>query len=486
MKILMVAFLLLNLSCLKDKVPTNYPNNFPENVGLIIGTNCSTTGCHTTQSSNAAGGISMSSWDELMLGGNNNNAIVIPYSPDQSTLFYAINTDENIGPTLFPTMPVNAPALSKEQVMTVYNWIMEGAPNSQGEVKFSENENRSMVYVLNAQCNKISVIDESTGLIMRYVSIGTNEDGMAEVIKVSPDKSYYYTLHQSGKLQKFDALSNSKIGQVNLVAGFWRSMSITSDSKIGVLTDWSGNSNLAGGKIALVDLISMSLINLLDAPEDSIYFPYGIAINDLTKTIYSSCQTGNFIYKIDFSNFFEPIFTKIPLNPSEYISFTSSPYRPGQIILKEDKYYVLCENSNEVRIFSSASDELLEVLEVGESPQSLIVSDKHNVIAVACMEDQLSFEKVKGSIVFFDLNTNDELTRIYSGYQPKAMVVDQSGDQLYIVNRNADMFSPDKPHHYSGCEGNNGYLTIVNLQTKKIQTDYKVELNVNPFSIDLR
>lgn len=486
MKILMVAFLLLSLSCLKDKLPTNYTNNFPEKVGHIIGTNCSTTGCHTTQSSDAAGGISMSSWDELMEGGNNHNTIVIPYSPDQSTLFYAINMDENLGPTLFPTMPVNSPALSKDQVMILYNWIKEGAPNAMGEVKFSENENRSMVYVLNAQCNKIAVIDDNTGLIMRYVSIGTSEDGMAEVVKVSPDRSHYYTLHQSGKLQKFDALSNVKMGQVDLTSGFWRSMSITSDSKTGILTDWSGNSNLAGGKIALVDLISMSLINLFDAPEDSIYFPYGLTINDETKNVYTSCQTGNFIYKINFSDFFEPIVKIIPLKPGEDISFTSSPYRPGQIILHGDKYYVLCEKSSEVRIFSAISDELLEVLEVGESPQSLIVSEKHDVIAVACMEDQVSFEKGKGSVIIFDLNTNEELTRIYSGYQPKAMVVDQSGDQLYVVNRNADMFSPDKPHHYSGCEGNNGYLTIINLQTKKIQTDYKVELNVNPFSIDLR
>lgn len=482
----MVVFLLLSLSCLKDKVPTNYSNNFPEKVGLIIGTNCSTTGCHTTQSRNAAGGISMSSWDELMQGGNNNNASVVPYSPDQSTLFYAVNTDQSLGPTLFPTMPVNAPALSKEQVMILYNWIKEGAPNALGEVKFSGNQNRSMVYVLNAQCNKIAVIDENTGLVMRYVSIGTGADGMAEVIKVSPDKAFYYTLHQSGKFQKFDALSNSKMGQVDLTTGFWRSMAITADSKTGILTDWSGNSNLAGGKIALVDLISMSFINLFDAPEDSIYFPYGVAINNETRNVYTSCQTGNFIYKINFSDFFEPIVTKIPLNPGEVISFTSSPYRPGQIILQGDKYYVLCEKSSEVRIFSAISDDLLEVLEVGESPQSIVVSEKYQMIAVACMEDQLSFEKGKGSVIFFDLNTNEEQTRIYPGYQPKAMVVDQSGDQLYIVNRNADMFSPDKPHHYSGCEGNNGYLTIINLQTKKIQTDYKVELNVNPFSIDLR
>ena len=299
----MVAFLLLSLSCLKDKVPTNYPNNFPAEVGHIIGTNCSTTGCHTTQSSNAAGGISMSSWDELMHGGNNNNASVVPYSPDQSTFFYAINTDENLGPTLFPTMPINAPALSKDQVMILYNWIKEGAPNSLGDVKFSGNQNRSMVYILNAQCNQIAVIDDNTGLIMRYVSIGTSEDGMAEVVKVSPDKSQYYTLHQSGKLQKFDALSNVKMGQVDLTTGFWRSMAITSDSKTGILTDWSGNSNLAGGKIALVDLISMSLINLFDAPEDSIYFPYGVAINDVAKNVYASCQTGNFIYKINFLMF---------------------------------------------------------------------------------------------------------------------------------------------------------------------------------------
>lgn len=471
-------------SCLKDKTISHEYGGFPSPVGNIVGSSCSTTGCHTTQSKFAAGGISMSSWDELMAGGNNGNAYVIPFAPEQSPFLYSVNSYPEFGPTLSPKMPFNAPALSKEQVLSLYNWIANGAPNSEGQIKFSDNAGRNILYIVNAQCNKVALIDLETNLAMRYVDI--NGGGFAEEIEVSRDGEYYYILHQSGVLKKYTCLSNAKIKETQLGAGFWRSMVISPNSKRALAADWSGNSDYNGGQIALIDLESMEVIKYYNIPSDSVYFPFGITVNNDFSVAYCSCQTGNFIYKIDLTDELNPIFSKVALQHGESLIYTASPYRPGQVTLSPngEVYFVVCEKSDEIRIYNTSSDELIAINSVGKTPQNMVVSEEYNIYAVSCMEDQSSFEIGKGSVIIFDLATHTEIKRIYTGYQPKSINLHEN--YIYVVNRNADIFGADAPHHYSGCQGNNGYLTRIDLLTLSLVSGYKAELNVNPYAAAIR
>ena len=113
-----IAAVFIIASCTKDKsIETGKadPNsNYPDNVSIIINNKCSITGCHTTQSKAAAGGLAMETWDKLFEGGSG-GAVVIPYRPDQSWTIYYTNTDTSRGIVLTPTMPyLRAPLTDQE------------------------------------------------------------------------------------------------------------------------------------------------------------------------------------------------------------------------------------------------------------------------------------------------------------------------------------------------------------------------------------
>jgi hypothetical protein len=156
-------------TCRNDKAKPDY-KAYPEDIGKIVFSNCATTGCHTDQSKNAAGGLSLESWDKLFEGGSG-SACIIPFRPDYSTFYYYINTYPDLGVTLKPTMPYNKPALSREEVLLMQEWIKAGAPSKDGVVKFSGDPNRKKFYVTNQGCDVVTVFDQNTLLPMRYVSV---------------------------------------------------------------------------------------------------------------------------------------------------------------------------------------------------------------------------------------------------------------------------------------------------------------------------
>ena len=129
-RLILAVVCLFLYGCKYDKyealVPSN--NGYPPEVEKIIIGKCSTPGCHTTISKNAAAGLDLSSWD-VMFDGTSNGAVVIPYRSDFSTLCYFTNVDSTLGLVVLPTMPVNEPALSKADYETLRDWIDAGAPS---------------------------------------------------------------------------------------------------------------------------------------------------------------------------------------------------------------------------------------------------------------------------------------------------------------------------------------------------------------------
>ncbi len=481
---LMIIAAAIVASCRKDDTTVYSNNGFPAHYAPIIENTCASTSCHTTESKFAAAGLSMSSWAELMQGGNNGNAAVIPFSSQNSTFFFAINHYAELGPTLVPLMPYGKPPFSKKRILDFAAWIDSGAPDEFGNIAFEPLTGRELMYVLNAECNLVAVVDVISGLIIRYVDISDGGGGFAEIIETSEDGNHFYVCHNSGEVKKFETATNKKVGQLNLGTGFWRSMVVSPNSDRALLADWSGNSALYGGKIALVDLTTMSLVALYNDPADSVYFPYGITTDANFQTAYVSCQTGNFLYKIDISDEMNPVVNRVKLIDSENYQFFGIGYRPSDIRLSADGslYSVVCEVSNKVYIFQTADDAVVAEMDLGLNPQKAVFSESLGILAVSVMEDVMTMPEGKGFVRLFDLNTFAFITDIYPGYQPRAMYLASDDKTLYIINRNADLTGGDKPHHYSGCQGNNGYATRIDLESLELDPDYKAELNVNPMA----
>jgi hypothetical protein len=175
MKNIFLTIFILSIvtGCTNDKHEIPAKLSYPREVSSIILNKCATAGCHNTQSAGNAGGLDFSTWEKMFEGGRNGSS-VIPFSVDYSYMLYFVNIYSDLGISLEPTMPYNEAPLSRNEVVTLRNWIAEGAPNSEGFVKFSDNPNRKKFYVCMQGCDQVAVFDAASRVIMRYVKVGVD------------------------------------------------------------------------------------------------------------------------------------------------------------------------------------------------------------------------------------------------------------------------------------------------------------------------
>ena len=82
---------------------------------------------------------------------------------------------------------------------------------------------------------------------------------------------------------------------------------------------------------------------------------------------------------------------------------------------------------------------------------------------------------------------------MYPGFQPHGIAVDEDHDVVYVANLNYD--GGVAPHHQSNCGGKDGYVTIIDMNTKQLlkvslpdgsQMTYKNEVLQLPYFICYR
>jgi len=468
--------------CTWDKAePQLDLKGYPEDIGNIMLTKCAVSGCHNDVSKAAAGGLSLTSWEKLFEG-TRNNAAVIPFRSDLSFLMYFINTDPAILPTLTPIMPYNSDPLPQDEVLTIRDWIDQGAPNSDGFVKFSDDPNRKKFYVTNQGCDLVAVFDTETKLTIRYVDVGSlTSIESPHMVRVAPDGNHWYVCSYAGNtFQKFSATDDSFINEADIGFGSWNTFAITSDSKKAFVINWS-----ASGSIAVVDLENMTLLITYQGA-GLLEWPHGSTLNQAGTTLYLTAQTGNFIYKIDITDINSPNFEQVVLQTGQTPSVVSL-FDPHEIVFTPDesKYFVTCQKSNEVRVFQTSNDSLIKVIPVGIFPQEFALSTTTDYLFVSCTEDDITFPGDIGSVSVIDYKNLVHVKSVYTGYQPHGIAVDDIKQLVYIANRNANPDGP-APHHTTECGGRNGYVTIIDMATLDLVPGYKAELSVDPYSIAIR
>lgn len=466
-------------SCLNDKGFDE--RDYPEDIARIILPKCATSGCHNTASKDAASGLSLSTWAEMMEG-SRNGAVTIPYTYPQSSMFLFTNTYDDIGISVPPSMPYNQQPLTREEVLTLRYWISEGAPNKEGYVKFSDNPTRQKYYVVNRGCDLVAVMDRQTDLIMRFVKTTFNLDiEYAEEIHISPDGQYWYVTSRAGQvIQKYRTSDDSYVGALLLDAGAWKSFCIMPDSKKAWVVNAAQN-----GEIAYLNLENMEVINKFSG---STHFarPYGICFNANLNVLYIGAENGNLFHKVDITNPANPQFNEIVI-PMGQLPDTASAISPKQVFLHPDgtKYYVACKGIGAVKVFDASNDNLISTIQVGVGPETFAYSSSKNYLVVACTEDTLSFPEKRGSISFIDCSSNSVIKKLHPGSQPHGMVVDELNNRLIVANRNFSEDGP-KPHHVTECEGRNGYISYVSLATLEMASTRRYEVSVDPINIVMR
>ncbi len=472
--LLFVPFLFLHTSCRKDKGLANF-GDYPNEVGQIITLKCATNGCHNSESYKAASGLNLSTWNDLFKGSNSGSS-VIPFRSDFSPLCYFINSYPELGIVGEPAMPVNGERLTSGEVKIIKDWIDAGAPDINGNIKWSDNPNRKKTYVVNQGCDVVTVFDSESQLPMRYITVG-NKPNVVEVphmVKVSPDGKYWYVVFLANSLiQKYRCSDDSFVGECGLGPSLdWNTVIISDDGKRAYCVAWTSN-----GYVASVDTEKMKLKYSVPG----FNFPHGVALSPKNDTIYVTAQTGNFIFEIDTG--FSGV-NQISLDPG-FPPSSLSKLDAHEMILSPDKknMYVTCQKTNDVRVLDLATKQVTQIIPTTYYPQEMAISYKLNKLYVSSPYDSVSVTGKKGSITEIDLS-NYQTRQLSVGYMPHGIGVDEHKDLLYIANRNIYSDGP-APHHSSACSGRNGFLNLVDIKTFLVLSK-RVELSVDPYSVSVR
>ncbi len=482
-----LAFFVFANSCKRDELiigETDYPND----IAYIMLTKCAVKGCHVHPEEGHQQGhdgqtLDLSSWEKMFEGSDHSGAVVIPYRADLSSLMYFVNTYPDLGPMDVPSMPKDKPALTREQVIRLKEWINAGAPDKNGNVKFSNNPNRKKYYVLNQGCRTVTVVDAETNLPMRYVDIAdaSEQNTSPHQVRVSPDGQDWYVCAIGGSyIKRYRTTDDAYVGKIFVGNASWNTMAFTPDSKFLFSVDWSPG---AGGKVVKCDLTTMTVVDSTTLTDS----PHASCVSNDGKTLYIGATGGNYLYKINVDSLSKP-------SSYDYVAFdmqgpvSSTNYNPHEIMFSPDgsKYYVTCSGNNNVgdlslKVFNAVTDNLITSVTLPSGAYEMAYSQNRNLMFVTSYDATTSFPD--GQLMVVDLTTYTFWYGIQTGVQPHGVAVYDAADLVYVANRNLSSSHP--PHHSSVCGGENGTLSFVKISTMAI-LDKHVILSRDPYFISIR
>jgi len=474
----LMSVAILAITChKKDETASDY-KGYPVEVGKILLNKCATPGCHTDKSKDAANSLSLESWTSLFTGSRYGNSPVVPYHAEYSFLMYFINTYGDLGPSNSPVMPTNGTPLSHDEVTTIRDWINSGAQARNGLVPFTPLTEHMQLYVINAGCNNVYVVDAMTGLIMRSYPIGGPLATLPHEIDLTHDNKYFCICYLNGNVfQKYSTVDGSLVGSANIGAGAWSTFAISANDSLAFVADWASD-----GKVAVIDLTNMT-VKVIYGGSGLFSYPHGISFRN--NWVYLTALPGNFIYKINVTDLMNPVIYQIPLQPGEPINYGNS-YNGHAIHFSDDnsEYNITCEYSNEVRFFRTSNDSLVAAVKVGKKPQHAHYSSSMPYVFVTCMDDDITFPGKIGSVFVINSQSHTVVKSIFTGWQPHGNMVDDMDGKVLILNRNVTASGP-APHHTSACGGRNGYMTAIDMKTLTLVPYFKPEMGSDPYFLGM-
>ncbi len=468
-----------------DTTATAAPG-YPIAIGQIIKQKC--LSCHNADNAKYSGGLRLDTWDYLMAGGNVGPDI-IPYHLENSVLLQYINTFDDLGLKLQPTMPIDGVPLTHDQVKLFQDWVKNGAPNKDGYVAFSSNpDTRQKIYLTMQSCDLLAVIDAETKIVMRVLSVGkTPAIEAPHCVRVDNAGRYAYVSFTAGDyVQKIDTRTDQIVGEINMrtarsnpaIPASWNVLTLSEDGKRFMISNFSPN-----GQVFIVNTETMTLEKEYVDP-GAFQTPHASVANAAFDTFYVTAQYGNIVYKFSKDGSF---FKKISIDGAAP-TVVPSTRDPHEIILFPDgkSFAVTCQASNEVRFIDAHTDAILAAIPVGRYPQEVAVSSTKPWLFVTCMEDETTpVVAAKGSVYVINYQTRQLVKVIYGPFwQPHGITVDDQNGKVYVASRNVGSGIP--PHHASACAGQNGFYNVLDLETLTLTRDTRYEVSVEPYSADVR
>ena len=473
------------VSCEEESIPTS-DFQFPDDVQSILNTHCAVSGCH--EGNSPPENLSLSHWEKAFEG-SDFGAVIVPYAPNWSHLFQHLNTFADLGVRAEPRMPLSGDALSRDQVLTIRDWINSGAQDKSGIYRWALQESRSesKLFTLCAGSDLIAVTDLEKNLIMRFIEVGQLE-GVNEsphFIAPSPDgKFVYVTLLRGSLVEKYRTDTYEMVGRVE-VGESPALIEVDPSGAYLIISHWNATSGTP--KLSLLNANSMEIINQVKGSAELLSFGHGMAANADFSTLYVVANEGNYYakYTIESSGLQE--IDKILIDPeaSPFAQATRA-YQPYHSLLSPDgsKLFISCSATNEVRVFDTSDDQLIATIPTGEFPRLMAYDSQRNRLFVACAKEENFSEQgsMRGCVTLIDADNLVHIQEIFRlGHRPHGIGISQDRDLLFVSSENNGNGNEDPPHHFiEGLAGTPGKYNIVDLQSLTLLREEETEIGVFP------
>ncbi len=439
--------------------------SYSQHIQPIFRSGCAVSGCHNLGASGNSfamrktadvPSLSLVSWEDIFKG-SDHGTVVVPYRANKSHMIFHINVDTVLAPVSEPHMPLPGINLPRNQLLTLMNWIDQGAPNDFGAIAFSTYP-EGKVLATNQAEDVVSIIDVKTRLLARYVQAGLPRvlPGLqpAAPHNLFVDKAhdcYYVVLVAAGKVVKYRLSDNAKIAELSGVSLPTQvALSITGDT--GFVSQFSATAHA----IRMFDTRTMQLLPLsLSHPQ--LNKPHGVQITPDGKQIYI---TGNLSDNLIVYDIASGSLNAIWLNPANPVVGTT--YQPYQTVMtKDNKFvYVSCQLTNEVRLISRDSSKFVKSIPVGTYPLIMDITPDGQYIYVA--------NRNSNDVSVIRTSDNTVATTISNvGPQPHGVAIDSGGKYAYVTCENTGA-SSEPPHHPTSGSLAPGFIVVIDISTNSV------------------
>ncbi len=407
------------------------------------------TRCHA--GADAAEGLRLDSWENMVAGGNNGSA-VIAFDGDNSLLTNMVTRLVG-GPHPFE---LSADTLSLEEVTFLKRWIDAGAFFDDGTVPYEDAS--ELLYVPNQNDATISIIDTESQLVIRNVDLvelnSTLFSPNARPHDVAVDPSgdtWYVSLIGDNKVCEFSNGAQNK----PLFEGC-----VDFETPGIVAVNGVTDEVYAGRSLtAVTPPQSIGAINQLDRSlrEIDVFFsrPHALAVDPSGEFVHSGSLNENRIMTVNTATD-EVTFTLLAAPFHSFVQFAISPDGSQMVATGQ--------SSNQVVILDSASPpgiNRIGAIEVENQPWHPVWTPDGSQVYVGNLNSN--------SVSVLDMNgftiqqtiTGDGLS------QPHGASITPDGDYVYISNRN--MTGGYTPRYDFGTNQDKGTVVVINTATNTIE-----------------
>ncbi|MBM2846631.1 MAG: hypothetical protein HW407_1943 [Bacteroidetes bacterium] len=433
---------------------------FTNDVKPILDRSCGGSSCHGGGAQGFAGGLDVTTYEGIFRG-SRYGTVVTPGNAFMSHLVQSVNQrDTMISPISSVRMPASRDLLVDAEVQTIVQWINNGARNDDGSLPFREPRPLGKVFFSSQSVDLVGVLDLSTNLLMRYVTVGnplpfTTPPQSPHNVQIDDQGRYYYvTLIRGNRLRKYDAVTNVLLGDV-AVGSSPAHVVITNDGAKAYVT----NFDQTVGRVYAIETATMTVSSIIAVP-NFMKATHGARLSQDGQYLYIGNNGTDLITIITTLN--DSVVGHVPV-AGDVPPFGSFNYKPYQIAVRDDDRFIYVTNNGKacVSVIERQGNTftLRDTIRVGQNPLQCEVTRDGRFLYVC--------NRGSGSVSVIDAQTNSYLTTIPDvGRQPHGIDISDDSRTVFVTCENVAGAEP--PHHPLVGSKDPGFLVLINVSTNTV------------------